>query len=95
MSYSRYDRPTRTRGSASWLPKTLISIGAVAIAAVVVAAIVVAAQAHAGMHCVRSHDETYLMPVKVGKTTTWIPETDTVCDEWVPNQTTTPSPQRS
>lgn len=50
---------------------------------------------HAGQHCVRSHDETYLMPIQhyVGKGiyfTTYLPETDSVCDEWVPNATETP-----
>lgn len=40
---------------------------------------------HAGQRCVQSHDETWLMPISVGKTVTLIPEVESVCDKWVPN----------
>lgn len=87
---SRYVRPARDWSGI--LFPALITLGALALIAGAIVFSVASLEAHSGMHCVRSHDETYLMPVTTGKTTTLIPETDTVCDEWVPNQPATPTP---
>lgn len=50
---------------------------------------------HKGQYCARSHSESYMYPMiyVVGKipVTTYIPETRTVCDEWLPTTPSTPS----
>lgn len=60
-------------------------IAAISLAVAAVAVIAGCGDPHANQHCVQSHDETYLMPVSDGKTTIFLPETESVCDRWVPN----------
>lgn len=44
-----------------------------------------------GRPCVRGHDQTYMQPMSFdGKTTTFIPETEFVCDEYGPAPTKAP-----
>jgi hypothetical protein len=53
---------------------------------------------HPGEHCVRSHEESGIMPqAAVGMngqvTTVMVPYIDVVCDEWAPNDPSTVSPE--
>lgn len=70
-------------------------LGVVAVAGLAVAGLAACgSDPHKNMHCVRSHDQSYEQPIygymMVGKVTvpyviSYIPETQTVCDQWVPN----------